>query len=188
MKTLATLLLTFGIVVGSMASEKSLTEITSINNEGQRFTLRLAAAVGPLTVSIYDPEGTLIAKDHYRVDCPLTIPYNLSEVPEGNYKVHVTSSEESVRYAVASKKPTPKRPMAYARVLDEKTFSLKVLGVEKPGTRVTIYDQNHKRIATDTIDETGGFSKKYHMKFMKVEEIYLCVHDADGRATYLYLD
>jgi hypothetical protein len=188
MKTFATLVLTLGLVVGSMASEKSLMEIASIEQEGQRFTLRLAAAIGPLTVSIYDPNGKLIAKDRYQVDCPLTIPYNLTEVPEGTYDVEIKTGEESVRYGVASKKPAPRRPMAYAKVLDEKTFSLKMLGVKKPGTRITIYDQNHKRIASDTIEETGGFSKKYHLKFMKVEDIYLRVQDANGRASYLYLD
>lgn len=188
MKTLATLVLTFSLALGSMAADKSLMEISSIEAKEQRFTLRLTEAAGLVTVSIYDPAGKIIDKNHYKVNSPLNIPYNLSKMPDGRYKVKLETKKETVTFAVENREKVEKKLMAYAKIIDNKTFTLKVLGVEKPGTEVTMFDNSHTKIATDVIQETGAFAKKYHFKFLKLEEVYLRVKDAEGRIKYLYLD
>ncbi|WP_162342636.1 T9SS type A sorting domain-containing protein [Cyclobacterium salsum] len=188
MKTLATLVLTLSLALGGMAADKSLMEISSIEAKEQRFTLRLTEAAGQVMVSIYNPDGKLIDRNHYKVNSPLNIPYNLSKMPEGNYKVKLETKEEIVSFKMENRKKVEKKLLAYTEIIDPKTFTLKVLGIEKPGTEVTIFDNSHTKIATDVIQETGGFAKNYHLKFLKVEEVYLQVKDAEGRIKYLYLD
>ncbi len=188
MKTLATLVLILSLALGGMAADKSLMEISSIEAKEQRFTLRLTEAAGQVMVSIYNPAGKLIDRNHYKVNSPLNIPYNLSKMPEGNYKVKLETKEETVSFEVENRKKVEKKLLAFAKIIDQNTFTLKVLGIEKPGTKVAIFDNRNTKIATDVIQETGGFAKNYRLKFLKLEEVYLRVKDAEGRIKYLYLD
>ncbi|SHN20907.1 protein of unknown function [Cyclobacterium lianum] len=188
MKILATLLMTMSLAFGSLAAEKSLMEITSIQVGEQKFTIHLAEAVGRVHVSIINAAGKVIERNLFIVKEPLNIPFNISKLPEGAYKVKLKTKEETVNFELENKKKVEKKLMAYAKPLDERTFSLTVLGVEKPGTEITIFDESGKRIATDEVRNTGGFSKNYHLKFMKLDEVYVRVRNADGKIKYLYFD
>lgn len=188
MKTLVTLLMTMSLAFGSLAAEKSLMEISSIEVGEQRFTLRMAEAVGSMHVYIIDSNGKVIDRNLFIVKGPLNIPFNMSKLPEGDYKIKLKTKEETIDFDMENKKEVEKKLLAYVKPIDPKTFSLKVLGVEQAGTEVTIFDKSGKKIATDNIQEIGGFSKQYHLKFMKLEEIYLRVISADGKIKYLYFD
>lgn len=78
--------------------------------------------------------------------------------------------------------------MAYAKEIDKNTFNLKVLGITHPGTIITIFSNNHKVLMRDEIQETGGFSKNYHLKHLMVDQVYLKVENAKGKSKYSYLD
>jgi len=188
MKTLVTLLMTMSLALGSLAAEKSLMEVSSIKVGDQRFTLSLSEAVGSIHVSIINSNGKVIDRNMFIVKSPLNIPFNLSKLPEGEYKIKLKTREETIDFLVENKKKVEKKLLAYAKPIDDKTFSLKVLGVEKAGTVVTIFDKSGKKIKTDKIQAVGGFVKNYHLKFMKLEEVYLQVRNADGKIKYLYFD
>lgn len=108
MKTLTTLVLTVSLALVGMAADKSLMEISSIEAKGQRFTLNLTEAVGHVMVSIYSPSGKLIDRNHYKANSALNIPYNLSKMPEGTYKVKLQTKEETVSYEVKNRKTVEK--------------------------------------------------------------------------------
>lgn len=188
MKTLVALLMTMSLAFGSLASEKTLMEISSIEVGEQRFTLSLAEAVGRVHVSIINSDGKVIDRNLFIVKGPTNIPFNMTKVPEGKYKIKLQTKEETLDFELENKKKVEKKLLAYVKPIDAKTFSLKVLGVEQAGTEVTIFDHSGKIIGRDNIQETGGFSKKYHLKFMKLEEVYIKVLSADGKIKYLYFD
>ena len=77
--------------------------------------------------------------------------------------------------------------MAYAKPIDEKSFNLKVLGLTDPGTEVTIFRTDHKVLLKDKIQEEGGFSKNYRLKFLKLHQVYLKVEN-EGKKKFLYFD
>jgi pyruvate/2-oxoglutarate/acetoin dehydrogenase E1 component len=72
--------------------------------------------------------------------------------------------------------------------IDKNTFNLKVLEITDPGTIITIFSNSHKVLMTDEIQETGGFSKNYHLKHLIVDQVFLKAENAKGKSKYLYLD
>jgi hypothetical protein len=188
MKTITTLMLVIGLSFSSFAIDKSLMEVSSVEIQEQRFILNLAEAIGPVTISIYNPEGKIIDRNFFQVKTAQKIPFNLSQLPEGEYEVKLDTKEESLSFNINSHKEVEKKLMAYAKAIDENTFNLLVVGVTDPGTKVTIYCNDHKVLTTDEIQELGSFSKNYHLKYMKLNEIYLRVKNAEGKTKYLYFN
>jgi hypothetical protein len=188
MKTLMTAVLALSIFFTSYASDKSLMEVTSIETKDQRFSVTLKEAVGRVHISVYDGKGRMIDRNLFRANEPLVIPFNLSQLPEGKYRVKVETKDEEVNFEVSSRKPIEKKLLAYANVVDAHTISLKVVGIEKPGTSVSIYNQSHRKIASDNIHVLGGFKKNYVLKDMKASDVYMRVTDASGKMKYFYFD
>lgn len=188
MKILMTAVLALSIFFTSYANDKSLMEVTSIEMKDQRFSVKLKEGVGRVHVSIYDSKGKMIDRNLFRANGPLNIPYNLSNLPEGKYRVKVETKEEEVSFEISSRKPIEKKLLAYAKPVNANTINLKVVGIEKPGTNVVIYSQDHKKIASDKIHILGGFEKNYVLKNFKTKDVYMKVSDTDGKIKYLYFD
>ena len=91
-------------------------------------------------------------------------------------------------FEVANTKKVEKKLLAYGKVINNNTISLKVVGVEKPGTTITLYDKFDKKIASDQVNVLGGFSKNYVLKNFKSSEVYMKVENAEGMSKYLYFD
>ncbi|AKP51038.1 DUF3244 domain-containing protein [Cyclobacterium amurskyense] len=188
MKTITTLMLVFGLSFSSFAIDKGLMEVSSVEIQEQRFTINLAEAIGQVRISIYDPNGNIINRTFFKVSGPQRIPFNLSQVPEGHYKVMLETKDESRNFDIASYRKVEKKVMAYAKAIDENSFNLRVLGITEPNTKVTIYSDNHKVLLKDEITEMGGFSKNYHLKYLKLSKIYLKVENAEGKSKFLYFN
>lgn len=185
-----TLVLAVTILFGSYAhpAYKSLLEVTSIEVNDQRFKVTFTEAMGKVQISIYNSKGKIIERNHFHFKLPTTVPYNLDQLPEGVYKIKVSSKEEEVNFEVNSKKAVERKLLAYGNRLDKNTIQLRVVGLEKPGVTVDIYNKTGKKISTDKIDQAGGFSKNYKIKYLEAKEVYFKVSDADGRIKYLHFD
>ncbi|WP_339925565.1 DUF3244 domain-containing protein [uncultured Cyclobacterium sp.] len=188
MKTLATLLLAIGLSFSSFALDKRLMEVSSIEIQEQRFAIKLSEAIGKVRVTIFNPKGHIINRTFFEITSPQNIPFNLSDIPEGLYKVKLDTKDDSQTFDVKSYRKVETKLMAYAKAVDKNTFNLKVLGVSDPGTMVTIFSNNHKVLMKDEIQETGGFSKNYHLKHLILGQVYLKVEDAKGKSKYLYFN
>ena len=188
MKTIATLLLAIGLSFSSFALDKRLMEVSSVEIHEQRFQVKLTEAIGKVRITIFDPLGKIINRTFFEITSPQNIPFNLSEIPEGLYKVKLETKEDSQTFEIESYRKKEKKLMAYAEAVDVNTFNLKVLGVAEPGTIVTIFSNNHKVLMRDKILETGGFSKNYHLKHLILKQIYLKVENAEGISKYLHFD
>ena len=188
MKTFITLLLVVGLSSSSFAMDMLLREASSVEIQEQRFVLKLTEAVGPVRISIYNSEGKIIDRTFFRVTTAQKIPFNLSQVPEGEYKVKLETKEESISYNINSYKKVEKKLMAYVKTIDENSFELMMVGVDEPGTKVTVYSSDHKVLTIDEINAVGSFTKNYHLKYMALKNVYLKVQNAKGKSKYLYFN
>ncbi len=188
MKTLITTLLAFSMFFTSYANNKGLMEATSIETRDNSFTLKLSEALGRVQVSIYNTDGKLIEKNLFKINGPLNIPFNLSQLPEGNYRVKLETREESMNFEVTNTKKVEKKLLAYGKIINNNTIALKVVGIEKPGTAITFYDKFHKKIASDKVNVLGGFSRNYVLKNFNSSDVYVKVVNAEGKTKYLYFD
>ncbi|MEX0882938.1 MAG: hypothetical protein WDZ72_05635 [Cyclobacteriaceae bacterium] len=191
MKTLMTTVLALSIFFSTYANnifDKSLAEVSSIEIKEQRFMLRLAEGIGQVKVSIFNNKGKLVDRTRFNIQSPLNIPFNLGALPEGNYKVKLETKEERVCFEVITKKKVEKKLLAYGKALDPHTLMLKVAGIEKPGITVTLFDQNHDKLASDKIHVLGSFSRNYVLKNLRADEVYMKVMDAEGKHKFLYFN
>lgn len=189
MKTLMTLCLALIFSATSFATpvDKLLEEVTTVETKGQTFKLSIKEAVGRVTVSIYDAKGKLVENNLFKVDQPVSVPFNLSQLPEGEYRVKVASNEEAVSFPIVSKKPVEERMLAYVEVLSPNTVSLRVMGIEKPGTTVSFFNaRTMQKIKVDHVTELGGFSKNYVLANLTVDDVYMKVEDTAGKSKIFY--
>ncbi len=190
MKTLMTLLAALFIQLGAFAipNEKPLAEVTMVESLGQKFKVHLMEGVGRVNISLFNQKGKLIDKTTFKINEPTAIPFNLSQLPEGTYTVKVETKLEEISFDIPSKRPVQKKLLAYTKVKNDNTVNLKVVGIEKPGVKVTFFDQSHRRITTDKVEVAGGFTKDYILKNRKLKEVYMEVRDQDGKSKIFYFD
>jgi hypothetical protein len=186
MNMLITFIAAVGISFSSIIqplAKKGLAEITTIESQDQRFDLTITEAVGKVRVSIYDDKGRLVSRQRVNVDEPVKVPYNLSQLPEGNYSVSVDSKLETVSFDITTTKPLQKKLLAYAKKLDSHTVQVMVAGIEQPGVKVVFFDEaTNRKVSTDYITEPAGFSKNYRFTKMNVEKVYMIISDTSGRS------
>lgn len=186
MNMLITFIAAVGISFSSLVpfpADKGLAEITVIETQDQHVNLTIKEAVGKVRISLYEEGGRLIKRHTVKVNEPLQIPYNLSSMPAGNYKVDVASNLETVSYDITTKKPIARKLLAYAKKVDKQTVEVKVVGIEKPGVKVAFFEEaTHRRISSDYVTEPAGFSKNYRFVKLDLEKVYMVVTDAEGRS------
>jgi hypothetical protein len=191
MKTLITSLLVLASVSFSFSHplppEKSLEEIVYVKSKDQRFNLFVTEPVGKFVVSIFNEKGKLIDRVSFRANEAVSVPFNLTQVPEGKYGVKVQSKDESIAFSISSKKPMEKQLIAYAKAVGSRKISLTVVGIEQPGTQVTFYDINTQReIKGDYVKQYAGFQRDYRLADTTVDQVYMKVKDVHGNTKTFY--
>lgn len=184
------MLITFIAAVGISFSsilqppaDKGLSEITSIEAQDQSFNLTIKEAVGKVWVSIFDEKGKLIVRKMVKADEPVKVPYNLSQLPAGDYSVKVANKVETVSFDITTKRAVEKKLLAFAKKLDNHTVQVKVIGLEKPGVKVAFFEEaTHRKISSDYVTEPAGFARNYKFVKLNLEEVYIEITDLDGKS------
>lgn len=187
MKTLLTLVLSSTLSFASLASPtvEMLKENTRIETKGQLVQVHFTSAMEDVVLRLTDTFGKTLFKANYTTREPVVIPINLSQIQEGNYVLHVIGENGSNQYELENRKEASLPLMAYGKKIGPNTLSLLVVGLEKPGTRVTFFDASNKLLMQETIDEPKGFRKNYVFDKFPVEELTLKVTDSQGREKYI---
>lgn len=169
-------------------NDETLMELTSVRTNHQKIRITFKQAMDKVYISIFNPDGDLIAKKKYRTKEPVTVPYDLSALPEGKYQVKIETEEEIALYDVrtVARKTFEKPLMAYGKMKDKNTVNLLVVGLEKPGVRVDIYNHFNQKINSEYIDQPEGFSKDYKFLSKNANKIYFHLRDSQGRTKYVY--
>ncbi|EAZ82610.1 hypothetical protein [Algoriphagus machipongonensis] len=192
MKTLLTLAMASAISFSSLAANDDLKDLSTVNSHYQKISVTLKGGVGDAKITILNNEGKSLnsRKVHVKED-GLVVPYNMGELPIGEYQVKISTEDEEVTYKVeTANKPIPVEElplMAYGKKLDNNTVSLSVIGLTQPGVNVKIMNsKSGKVIHEDKVNQPEAFKKNYSFKSIKAEDVYLELTDALGRSKVIY--
>ena len=190
MKMLLTSALVLGLSFFSFAepNDETLMELTSVRTNHQKVVITFKEPMDKVFISILDADGDLIAKKKYKTKEAVSVPYNLSGLPEGDYQVKIETVDEVAVYDVKTikRKKTEYPLMAYGKLKDRNTINLLVVGLEKPGVQVDIYNHLNQKISSEYIDQPEGFSKNYKFSGARAKDVYFHLKDARGRSKYVH--
>ncbi|OYX13840.1 MAG: hypothetical protein B7Z16_15195 [Algoriphagus sp. 32-45-6] len=194
MKTLFTFALAGALSLSSLAASAAddLLALSSAQAKFKKINVLLKEGVGEAKVAIYDPSGKKLHQRKVKVsDEQLILPYNLGDMPVGEYKVQISTENENVEYKVTTFEPAPAPEalplVAFGKTIDEETIGLTVIGLTEPGVKVEIRNESsNKLIFSESIDQEEGFRKNYSLRGVAPKDIYVKVTDSKGRVKNLY--
>jgi hypothetical protein len=194
MKTLFTFALAGALSLSSLAASAAddLLALSSAQAKFKKINVLLKEGVGEAKVAIYDPSGKKLHQRKVKVsDEQLILPYNLDDMPVGEYKVQISTENENVEYKVTTFEPAPAPEalplVAFGKTIDEETIGLTVIGLTEPGVKVEIRNESsNKLIFSESIDQEEGFRKNYSLRGVAPKDIYVKVTDSKGRVKNLY--
>ncbi|MDF2159272.1 hypothetical protein [Algoriphagus sp. CAU 1675] len=195
MKTLFTFALA-GLLASSSFAANDNDDLMALSDVGTKFkkvNVLLKDGVGKAKVAIMDQDGKMLHQRKVKVeDQDLVIPYDLNELPCGEYKVKITTEEEEVLYTVETFERAPAKEemplVAYGKKLDDETVHLAVVGLMEPGVEVKIrYEANGNLIHSEEIDQPEGFKKDYKLKGVSPEDVYFELKDSLGRTRVIHI-
>lgn len=197
MKTLFTLALAGALSFSSLAAplaDDDLMALSGVKAKFKKVNVLLKEGVGEAKIALFDNTGRKLDQRKVKVgDSDLIVPYNLSNLPVGDYTVRISTDNEQVDYTVATfEKPIPASElplMAYGKIVDDETVNLTVIGLDEPGVEVEIrYAETNKLIHSEQIGEPEGFRKNYRLNGVTPEDVYLNVKDAKGRSKTIHFE
>lgn len=196
MKTLFTFALAGALSFSSLAAHAAddLMALSEVKAKFKNVNVLLKGGVGEAKVALFDQTGRKLHQRKVTVgEMDLILPYNLTELPIGEYQVKISTDEEQVVYTVETfEKPIPTSElplMAYGKIIDDETVTIAVVGLDEPGVEVEIRStESNKLIHEEEIDQAEGFRKNYKLKGLSPEDVYIQVTDAKGRSKTLHFE
>jgi len=190
MKKLLITVFSFGVSLLSVANPlvEPLKELTTVRSTYKKVHITFEAPMEKVFISILDANGDQISKSKYRTKEAVTVPFNLSALPAGDYQVKIETKDEVEIYPIKTveKKSKNKPLMAYGKIKNRNTLNLLVVGLEQPGVSIDIYNEFNRKIGSEYIDQPEGFSKDYKFVNQNAGKIYFHVKDVQGRSKYVY--
>ncbi len=193
MKSLLAVALVSTLSFGSFSANASadLRELSEVNTQYKKVSVVLKEGVGTAKISILTPEGKFLSGRRVNVQNEkVVVPYDLTNLPAGEYQVKIVTDAEEVAYTVETKNQpiaTEDLPlMAYGKSLDDNTVRLAVIGLLEPGVDVKIYTKAGKLIHEEQIDQPEGFTKNFSFDGISADEVYMEINDAKGRSKTLF--
>lgn len=195
MKKLLTLALiaTLGVATLANASNEDLKTLSAVNATEKKVKITLREGLGKVRLAILNSDGKKLHQQFVKVKNDVMVPYDLSQLPAGEYQVMIESnikepSHDVAMFTVETKDSKSSYPLvAYGKSIDNESFRLSVIGLEEPGVQVEIYDQKGRTIFTENINQEEGFTKVYRLDNLTTKDVSIKVTDKMGRTKNLYL-
>jgi hypothetical protein len=194
MKTLFTFALAGALSFSSLAANAAddLMALSDVKAKFKKVNVLLKGGVGEAKVALYDETGRKLHQRKVSVgEMDMILPYNLNELPTGEFQVKITTDEDQVVYKVETfEQPIPATELplaAFGKIVDDQTINIAVVGLDEPGVDVEIRStESNKLIHEEIIGVTDGFRKNYKLKGLSPEDVYIQVTDSKGRSKTLY--
>lgn len=194
MKSLFTFAMASALSFSALAADanEDLKDLSTVDTKYQKINVTLKEGVGNAKISIFNEEGKNLSQRKVHVKNEnLVVPYDMKNLPTGEYQVKIVTDEEEVTYTVeTSKSPIAVEDlplMAYGKVVDKNTINLAVIGLTEPGVKVKVFSADSgKVIFEEKIDQPEGFVKDYSFKGLNSDDVYLEVTDNLGRVKTLF--
>lgn len=193
MKTLFTLAMAGALSFSALANaDEDLKALSDVNSNFKKINVLLKEGVGDAKIVLLNEDGKKLhqRKVHVKGD-DLMVPYNLDDLPCGEYQIRISTEDEEVVYTVETKErpiPASEYPlMAYGKLIDDNTVNLAVIGLFEPGVDVKVKTEKGGRIIHEEfIDQPEGFKKDFTFEGIDPEDIYLEITDALGRSRIIH--
>lgn len=194
MKTLFTIAMASALSFSALASNanEDLKDLSTVNSKFKKINVTLKEGVGNAKITILNEDGKNLnqRKVHVKNES-IVVPYDMKNLPVGEYQVKIVTDEEEVVYTVETTNqpiPTEELPlMAYGKLVDDNTVNLSVIGLSEPGVEVKIYSSaSGKVIFEENVDQPEGFKKDYSFKGLDSEDVYMKVTDNLGRTRTIF--
>lgn len=181
---------TLGLSGFANAMNENVESLTDVKNSNNRVKVILKEGLGKVKLEVIDPNGKTLHHQTVMVKNDMMVPYNLSELPVGNYKLKIESGSKSntevAYYKVERKLTKEEMPlMAYRKDLDHDTIKLTVIGLDEPGVKVQIFDKSGKEVHKEEIRQPEAFSKTFQLVNLNSKDVSIQVTDSRGRQRYL---
>lgn len=194
MKTLFTFALAGLLATSTFAIEaEDLKANSSVHTNYKKISVLLNEGVGKAKIAIYDMNGKRLHSRTVKAKEDLRVPYDLNDLPCGEYQVQISTDEEEVTYTVETVEKEVPVPavlplMAYGKKIDDNTINLLVIGLEEAGTDVKIKKVSDDRLVhEEMIKQPDGFRKNFVLHGISPEDVYFEVRDAKGRTRTIYI-
>lgn len=195
MKKLFTLALaaTLGVATLANASNEDLKTLSSVKASEKKVSITLREGLGKVRLAILNADGKKLHQQFVKVKQDVMVPYDLSQLPSGEYQVVIESnikepSHDVAMFTVETKDSKTSMPLvAYGKSIDDDSFRLSVIGLEEPGVQVEIFDNKGKTIYNEKINQPEGFTKVFHLSNLTNKDVSIKVTDAMGRTKFLSL-
>lgn len=195
MKTLFTIALAGLISFSSFASNENedLMALSDVSTQFKHVNVLLKEGVGDARIVILDKDGKKLHQKKIREKADdVLVPYNLEDLPCGEYLVEITTDEERVVYTINTfNKTIPAMDlplMAYGKLVGEHTINLAVIGLMEPGVEVKIKSENgNSVIHSEFISTPEGFKKDYTFENVNPQDVYFELTDALGRTKIIHI-
>jgi hypothetical protein len=196
MKTLFTFALAGALTFSSLAAfgADDLKANSDAKAYYKKVNVLVKEGVGTAKIALYDKNGRKLHQQKVKTaNHHVILPYDLSQMPIGEYVIQIQTDQEQVKYTVETfekpSKPVETPLMAYGKKVDDETIKLTVIGLEEPGVEVQLrYIDNNRVIITDEISELDGFSKNYKLVGVSADNVYFQVKDVKGRSKLIYME
>jgi hypothetical protein len=193
MKTLFTLAMAGALSFSALANaDEDLKALSDVNSKFKKINVLLKEGVGDAKIVLLNEDGKKLhqRKVHVKGD-DLMVPYNLDDLPCGEYQIRISTEDEEVVYTVETKErpiPASEYPlMAYGKLINDNTVNLAVIGLFEPGVDVKVKTEKGGRIIHEEfIDQPEGFKKDFTFEGIDPEDIYLEITDALGRSRIIH--
>jgi len=195
MKKLLTLALvaTLGVATLANASNEDLKTLSSVKATEKKVNITLREGLGKVRLAILNADGKKLHQQFVKVKQDVVVPYDLSQLPAGEYQVLIESnikepSHDMAMFSVETKESKSSYPLvAYGKSLDDDSFRLTVIGLEEPGVHVEIFDHKGKAIYSENINQPEAFTKVFHLSNLTTKDVTIKLTDTIGRTKYLNL-
>ncbi len=193
MKTIFTLAMASALSFSALASaDDDLMALSDVNSKFKKINVLLKEGVGNAKIVLLDEDGKKLHQRKVNVKGDdVMVPYNLDDMPCGEYQIKISTEDEEVVYTVETKdKPIviSELPlMAYGKLIDDNTINLAVIGLIEPGVEVKVKTERGGRIIHEEfIDQPEGFKKDFKFNGIDPEDVYLEITDAIGRTRIIH--
>ncbi len=183
------LVASLGFASFSFAANENLAALSEVKSANNKVKVTLKEGLGKVKVAILDTKGKMLHRQTIHVKNGVILPIDLSNLPVGEYHVMIENTKDGDRTFTTVETTTPKSAyplMAYRKQIDDNSFKLTVIGLDQPGVKVDILDRQGKKIYAESINESGAFTKVYHLSNLKNEDVFIKVVDSQGRSKTLF--
>ncbi|WP_143960545.1 hypothetical protein [Litoribacter populi] len=190
MKTLFTFALALGVTLMSFAGPTNkLLELSGVSFAYDKAKVTLLEGAGRVKISLYDKEGNRLHCKSLNVKESVSIPYDLADLPRAAYTIRIENRYEKVDHVIETKSRAPKSPGFKAALKRGKTdnfVKLSVYEVNEAGLDVKLFDDENKVIYREFIDNEEPFARKYNLKSISSDRVFVVVTDKNGHKEYFH--